>query len=556
MQNQNQIGALEVLQFNAHRRKECNQEVQEWMMNRDNSIALLQEPGQHLGRILNIDSRYIRTITGIDDANGSIEKRPRACILARKNINTLRLSQFSDADQVAVLTKDLNNKNIVIASIYMPFDSRQPPPSQLTKDLIDFCEQQNWSLIIGSDANSHNVVWGSSNDNARGDHLLEYIVSTNLEICNVGNSPTFIVANRQEVIDITLASVNIMDHIVNWQVIDDMRSDHRPISFSIMGEYAQDSEMFRNIRKTRWDLYKKELGRQLENVDLNSEELDELTGSMNEAIKIAFHKSCKEKKRNGGKNKPEWWNENLTRLKRDSWKARKKYIREHTEENRIEKNRAEHAYQRELRKAKNDSWREYCSREEDTTAVARLHKLMKNGRMAEIGTLKRSDGTYTNTQAETLTELLDALLPIQEHDEQHNVDNFLTQENTGVSEEILSKIVNDTTVREAIRKFSPYKSPGTDEIYPALLQRGLDLLLPYLIKIFKLSLRTGRLAKQWLSIKTVFIPKPGKIDYTVAKSFRPISLMSFVVKTMERLLLWHVQDEHMTRYPLPKNVCI
>ena len=69
-----------------------------------------------------------------------------------------------------------------------------------------------------------------------------------------------------------------------------------------------------------------------------------------------------------------------------------------------------------------------------------------------------------------------------------------------------------------------------------------------------MSLKTGRLSKHWLTIKTVFIPKPGKTDYTAAKSYRPISLMSFVVKTLERLLLWHVQDEHMTRYPLPKNV--
>ena len=180
--------------------------------------------------------------------------------------------------------------------------------------------------------------------------------------------------------------------------------------------------------------------------------MDELTGPMNEAIKIAFHQNCKEKKNKGGKGKPERWNENLTRLKRDAWKARRKYIREHTEENRIAKYRAEHSYKSELKKAKNESWREYCSRAEDTTAVARLHRLMKNGRLAEIGTLKRSDGTYTNTQAETLTELLDALLPIQEHDEQHNVDDFLTQENTGISEETIARIVNDTTVSEIVNR--------------------------------------------------------------------------------------------------------
>ena len=49
---QNQIGALDVLQFNAHKWANCNLKVAEWMMNRDNSIALLQEPGQQLGGIL------------------------------------------------------------------------------------------------------------------------------------------------------------------------------------------------------------------------------------------------------------------------------------------------------------------------------------------------------------------------------------------------------------------------------------------------------------------------------------------------------------------------
>ena len=548
-----QIGSLEVIQFNAHKRGDCNLEVVEWMMNRNNSVALLQEPGQRSGRILNIDSRYIRCITGIDDMNNSTERKPRACILLKNKINALRLSQFSDADQVAVLIKDLNDMNIVLTSIYMPYNSRQPPPSQLTKDLVNFCEQHNWKLIIGSDANSHNVMWGSSDDNSRGEHLLEYIVSTSLEICNVGNSPTFIVANRQEIIDVTLATMNIMDHINNWQVIGDMKSDHRPITFDVVGEYESHSDTYRNIRKTRWDKYKRELNSQMGNVDINNDNLDDLTGLMNEAITKAYHESCKERKKSG-KNKPEWWNENLTRLKREAGKARKKYLRQPNEENRIDKNRTEHSYRNELAKVKSQSWREYCSRTEDITAVAKLHKLMKNGRMAEIGTLRKSDGTYTTTTAETLTELLDVLLPVKEHDEQHNVDNFFNQGNTTLTEEILGGIINDTTVRAAVKKFDPYKSPGTDGIYPALLQKGIDTLLPFLVKIFRLSLKSGRLSKHWLTIKTVFIPKPGKTDYTVAKSYRPISLMSFVVKTLERLLLWHVQDAHMTRFPLPKNV--
>ncbi|CAK1588016.1 unnamed protein product [Parnassius mnemosyne] len=35
--------------------------------------------------------------------------------------------------------------------------------------------------------------------------------------------------------------------------------------------------------------------------------------------------------------------------------------------------------------------------------------------------------------------------------------------------------------------------------------------------------------------KVTFIPKPVKIDYTDLKSYRPISLTSFLLKTMERM---------------------
>ena len=61
-----------------------------------------------------------------------------------------------------------------------------------------------------------------------------------------------------------------------------MKLDHRLIIFDLVREYVQNSDLFRNIRKTCWDLYKKELDSQLEYVDLNNENFDELMGSMNE----------------------------------------------------------------------------------------------------------------------------------------------------------------------------------------------------------------------------------------------------------------------------------
>jgi hypothetical protein len=54
-------------------------------------------------------------------------------------------------------------------------------------------------------------------------------------------------------------------------------------------------------------------------------------------------------------------------------------------------------------------------------------------------------------------------------------------------------------------------------------------------------------------VKVVFIPKPGKATYGGPKDFRPISLTSFLFKTMERLVDRFIRDEMAGNSPLHLN---
>ena len=49
-------------------------------------------------------------------------------------------------------------------------------------------------------------------------------------------------------------------------------------------------------------------------------------------------------------------------------------------------------------------------------------------------------------------------------------------------------------------------------------------------------MENGYIPKTWLKINAVFIPKPGKEDYSDCKSMRPICLSNFFVKTNETLI--------------------
>jgi len=51
----------------------------------------------------------------------------------------------------------------------------------------------------------------------------------------------------------------------------------------------------------------------------------------------------------------------------------------------------------------------------------------------------------------------------------------------------------------------------------------------------------------------VFIPKPGRNSYSRPRDFRPISLTSFLLQTMERLVDRFLRDEILAFKPLHPN---
>jgi hypothetical protein len=117
---------------------------------------------------------------------------------------------------------------------------------------------------------------------------------------------------------------------------------------------------------------------------------------------------------------------------------------------------------------------------------------------------------------------------------------------------VAAKVITYQRVAWAIDTFAPYKSPGVDGIFPVLLQEGREVLIPHLVRIFRACLATGYVPRIWRQVKFVFIPKPGRNSYCGPN--RPISLTSFLLKTMERLVARFLRDEVLALRPLhPKQ---
>ena len=96
----------------------------------------------------------------------------------------------------------------------------------------------------------------------------------------------------------------------------------------------------------------------------------------------------------------------------------------------------------------------------------------------------------------------------------------------------------------AINEFQPLKAPGPDGLYPALLQIGWNQLKGYYHVIFQACLRHSYVPLAWKEGSGIFLPKPVKGSYFEAKSFRMIILTSFQLKCLERLILYHINEDN------------
>ena len=96
-----------------------------------------------------------------------------------------------------------------------------------------------------------------------------------------------------------------------------------------------------------------------------------------------------------------------------------------------------------------------------------------------------------------------------------------------------------------------WKAPGEDGL-PAMVWKQLwPVVKDRVLHLFQTSLRD--IPSQWRNAKIIPLKKPGKSDYTLAKSWRPISLLSTLGKILEAVIAERLSYAVETFGLLPGN---
>ncbi|XP_065359422.1 uncharacterized protein LOC135953441 [Calliphora vicina] len=233
-----------------------------------------------------------------------------------------------------------------------------------------------------------------------------------------------------------------------------------------------------------------------------------------------------------GRKKPPWWTSEIANTRRE---CRKLFNEAKRLGNWSVYKSSVNKFKNLVRNAKRKSWRSFCSGVEGSSETSRLRRILSSS-AAVPSYIQKSSDSWTTSGKETLEVLMDAHFPGSVP---------LSEGNTAISYTgpfEVTILINEERLKWALRSFDPYKSPGPDGIIPADLQRNEDLIIPWLTRIYSACLAWSYIPESWTRCTVAFIPKGGKASHTRPKDFRPISLSSFLLKTMERLIDLHLRS--------------
>ena len=507
------------------------------------AICLLMEPCTVGKKVTQVPNNHVCI------PSATLAERPRAAIFIPRNIPAVALEQLSNEDCAAALIQTQRGR-LLVASIYLDYNG-PVVPAWLDR-LVEYIDNKRIPAILSFDCNAKSQLYGPTT-NERGKLFEEFILGNGLHVENKGNAPTFHAfrqgRNIDSHIDVTLTKYAIP--LDGWRVWDNSfnGSDHHTITWSLAVELSA-RPLIRPWSKAKWKLFREHT--QDYEFDIpdtfTTRKIDKLLTRWYTVVNTGLDIACPKRPANLTPTELDWYGKDQRYLKNRAKRKYKAHKGNDCPKKRKAFVKAKRAYGRSCRQAKKLSWRLFVEKTPDKKNMAILFKIAQRRDKRSINTLLKPDNSLTEPGTETIKMLTDTHFPAAmqgttpfQHDNSHSIPTEELME--------LHEWIDDDLIRKAMKKFKPNKAPGPDGLKPIVFKHLPQNLIDTLVVIYKACISLCHTPKKWRETKVIFLPKPGKDSYDIPKAYRPISLSNFLLKTLERLVVWRM-DKDMEDFPI------